>query len=113
MKYQLVEDDNNVNEFASGTYKIGSVRLVPSKLIKMFGPPLSGDGYKVSGEYVFKSEDGKPFTVYDWKQTTLYDQENLYTNVGFWMLDKEMEFSIGGKDMNDYHDFYKWIKSYA
>ena len=111
MKYKLYEDENNRNEFVSGTYKIGYIGFKPSYLVKKFGPPMHGDGFKVSGEYVFESEEGNPITVYDWKYTTLYDEDNEYTAVGFWMLDKEIRFNVGGKSTNDYHDFYKWIRS--
>jgi hypothetical protein len=47
-----------------------------NELIDTFGQPEGGDGYKVSTEFVFmNSTTGKVFTLYDWKETNLYDRE--------------------------------------
>ena len=109
-QFKLVTDINNVNEFVSGTSNIGEIDTIPSKLVIKFGPPMSGDGHKVSGEYVFENKDGRPITLYDWKWTTLYDESNPFTSVGFWMRDKPIQFSVGGINKSDFYSFETWIK---
>ena len=109
-QFKLVNDRNNGNDFASGTYYIGEIDVVPSKLIAKFGSPMSGDSYKVSGEYVFEGNTGRPITLYDWKWTTLYDKSNPFTPSGFWMFDKPIRMNVGGKNKSDFYDFERWIK---
>ena len=65
----------NDYQLAIGTHNVSNVQLIPSQLIKTFGNPMSSDGFKVSGEYVFKSATtDEVFTLYDWKYTTLYEE---------------------------------------
>ena len=109
-QFKLVNNRDNINDFASGTYYIGEIDVVPSKLIAKFGSPMSGDSYKVSGEYVFEGNTGRPITLYDWKWTTLYDKNNPFTPSGFWMFDKPIRMNVGGKNKSDFYDFERWIK---
>tara|TARA_R100000329_G_C7522280_1_gene184169 strand:+ start:282 stop:656 length:375 start_codon:yes stop_codon:yes gene_type:complete len=109
-QFKLVNNRDNINDFASGTYYIGEIDIVPSKLIAKFGSPMSGDSYKVSGEYVFEGNTGRPITLYDWKWTTLYDKNNPFTPSGFWMFDKPIRMNVGGKNKSDFYDFERWIK---
>lgn len=41
----------------------------------VLGEPRKGDGYKVSSEWVVTDALGRVFTVYDYKETNLYDSE--------------------------------------
>ena len=109
-QFKLVNNRKNVNEFASGTAYIGEIDIAPSKLIAKFGSPMSGDSYKVSGEYIFEGNTGRPITLYDWKWTTLYDESNPFTPSSFWTLDKPMRMNVGGKNKSDFYDFENWIK---
>ena len=40
-----------------GTHNVGNIELIPAKLIRELGNPMGSDNYKVSGEYVFESEE--------------------------------------------------------
>lgn len=99
----------NDYQLAIGTHNVSNVQLIPSQLIKTFGNPMSSDGFKVSGEYVFKSATtDEVFTLYDWKYTTLYDESAEYTPNELWKLDKPIWFNIGAKGYSG--DFETWIK---
>ena len=81
-----------------------------------FGQPAECDGYKVSGIYTFTDDLGNVYTVYDWKSTTLYnDQEldgkevTLPTPDEFWANDHFADFSIGGHDACDVEAFSNWL----
>ena len=64
-----------VNEFGGGTSLIGHIRVSYAQLFKVFGEPQECDGYKVSGEWTLKDHNGTIITIYDWKCTSLYDEE--------------------------------------
>jgi hypothetical protein len=49
-----------------------STTVAPALIVKRFGPPHRGDGYKISGEYVFVSTGGNAFALHDWLATSLY-----------------------------------------
>lgn len=99
----------NSNIKTGGTSLRGGVKLKPIELLLVFGKPMTSDGYKVSGVYTFEhTETGTPITLYDWKQTTLYDHEGTKP-VDFWKLDKEVQFNIGSTNSMVY-GFDKWIK---
>jgi len=100
----------NPNIETGGTYVMSEVMLKPIELILVFGKPLICDSYKVSGEYLFEhTETGTPITLYDWKYTTLYDEEDGIKPVDFWKLDEEVQFNIGSNNSMVY-GFDKWIK---
>ena len=100
----------NPNIETGGTYRFSEVMLKPVELVLVFGKPLISDSYKVSGEYLFEhTETGTPITLYDWKYTTLYDEEDGIKPVDFWKLDEEVQFNIGSNNSMVY-GFDKWIK---
>ena len=67
---------------AEGTSFHGvTVTVDGPKFIALFGIGEAGD--KVSNELLFIDEDGQPFTVYDWKKTSVYD-ESLPSPDEFW-----------------------------
>ena len=120
MKFKLIVINKSIDtELAIGTHYQSEINIAPKKLTETFGWPNSGDGYKVSGEYLFKSAKPVPnncsncdiFTLYDWKWTTWYDKDNPYTPKQFWKLDKPIRFNIGGKSKQYIDNFKKWIKS--
>lgn len=59
----------------AGTHLQGYVEAPYAKLHALFGEP-STDGYKVSSEWVLEFE-GRVYTVYDYKDTNLYDLEAM------------------------------------
>ena len=91
----------NDYQLAIGTHNVSNVQLIPSQLIKTFGNPMSSDGFKVSGEYVFKSATSD-------EVFTLYDESAEYTPNELWKLDKPIWFNIGAKGYSG--DFETWIK---
>jgi len=99
----------NPNIKTGGTSRFSEVKLKPIELLLVFGKPMVCDSYKVSGEYTFEhTETGTPITLYDWKHTTLYDQDGIKP-VDFWKLDEEVEFNIGSTNSMVY-GFERWIK---
>lgn len=57
----------------NGTSKVATLNTTFPELLAAFGLPQESDGYKTSGEWVFESSRGEVFTIYDWKETALYD----------------------------------------
>ena len=51
---------------------MGEVQATPASIVRLFGPPAPGDGYKISGEYVFQGDGGEVFVLHDWMCTSLY-----------------------------------------
>lgn len=98
----------NPDANVGGTSRIGEVSVAPAKLKAVFGPSESSDGYKVSGEYIFVDKKGTPFTVYDYKSTSLYDEDNPSPDA-FWNATVPMEFSVGGNDRTKVNEFKAWL----
>lgn len=93
----------------SMSYRVGSFRVEPAKLVRVFGKPGESDGYKVSGEYHFESEKGEVFHLYDYKYTSLYDPRQPHP-AAFWSENETAsEFSIGGVDETDVKGFIDWL----
>jgi hypothetical protein len=98
------------------THKIGQIVLVARQLVDRFGPPGEADGYKVSGEYRFEDSQGRVYTVYDWKETTLFDdgveegdELSAPTPEEFWGNENPATFQIGGRADNDVEAFKNWL----
>lgn len=92
----------------NGTHRQSEVQVSPARLIEVFGQPIESDGYKVSGEYVFESEEGDVFTLYDWKATTLYSPDYGVAPSEFWRQTCLRDFNIGGHKFAG--DFVQWLK---
>ena len=94
----------------SGTYNLEYIDVIPRFLVSNFGEPNAGDGIRVSGLYTFVSEAGEVFTLYDYKSTTLWaEDEGLPTAEEFWSATTKQEMSVGGEDGSDYLRFIKWL----
>tara|TARA_Y100000592_G_C5430754_1_gene298251 strand:- start:8 stop:385 length:378 start_codon:yes stop_codon:yes gene_type:complete len=107
--FALIEDANEAWGLVNGTSLKSHIAVKPIDLIFAFGQPLQSDGYKVSGEYVFKHRSGEVITMYDWKWTTLYDPEAKYKPSELWALNKNIEFNLGAKDHSYIDDFQDWL----
>ncbi len=99
----------------SGTHGLGEVRLSPRAVVERFGPPRSFDGYKVSGNYTFVDDAGRPFTLYDWKLTSLYNDPAMGypespTPAAFWRDARPTTLNIGGRDDGDLAAFKVWLR---
>jgi hypothetical protein len=79
-------------------------------IVKRFGPPnTDGDEYKVSTEWVFESDSGEVFTVYDYKETSLYDSE--LPSVATFRNMPEYDWHIGARDKIGAQLFKAWFQS--
>lgn len=65
---------NGVN--ASGTSLVGQIETNYDTLVRLFGDPDPGDGYKTQAEWAFELYDENfgnvIVTIYDWKQGDSY-----------------------------------------
>lgn len=96
------EADINMSSRQLGTH------FKPIDLIRLFGKPHQSDEYKVSGEYIFTSGRGDIITLYDYKQTSLYD-ERLIKPEDFWRLKVLTAFHIGGYSQEVACAFNEWL----
>ncbi len=96
----------------SGTDGLTLFEFPPVGLVELFGEACDSDGYKVSRKHVFTSDRGDVFTVYDWKQTTLYrgKDSGAPTPEEFWHS-RELKFlRIGGRAGSNPRPFVKWLQ---
>ena len=101
----------NLEAHITGTCGITLLELPPICLVELFGEPAESDGHKVSGVYIFTNDKGDVFTVYDWKQTTLYHGEDsgCWTPEEFWHSEEPEFLYIGGKPGSNPSSFMKWL----
>ena len=97
--------DNDAD--SGGTCLRGHVELAPSSLVAKFGTPPESDGYKSSGEYTFRGENGEVFTLYDWKSTVLWE-DGLQEVDELWSDRTLFEFNVGGNGAPS--DFIDWLE---
>lgn len=92
-----------------GTSRMGEIMVAPADLVRAFGPPGESDEHKVSGEWTFYNEKtGVIFTVYDWKMTSLYDEE-YPSPEQLWSSEEEVQINIGGNHKGDVEEFKRLI----
>lgn len=92
-----------------GTSRKGEITTTYSKLAQLFGEAQESDGYKCSGQWVFVSGEGDVFTVYDWKETELYDS-GLPSVKKFRESKEPSTFNVGGRYGSDYVSFINWLR---
>jgi hypothetical protein len=100
----------------SGTTLVDEVDLAPAFLVERFVPPLPGDGSRCTGRYKFTADDGALFTIYEYKSTAAYldDEEDAPAAEDFWRSRDEHELSVGARGA--YRDgtakaFVEWLLS--
>ena len=97
-----------------GTGLIQEADFAPAFLVEQFGLPLPGDGCRMIGRYVFLNEANELFTVYDYKSTSAYlDDEDALSPEDYWRSEMEQEMSVGGR--GEYGDgsaahFVAWLR---
>lgn len=90
MNFTTHNDDIRMN--GGGTGLQGYVTVPYKKLVKIFGEPLDGDGYKVDAEWIITFEDGTVATIYNYKDGKNYNgSSGMVTN-------RITEWHIGGAD---------------
>lgn len=93
----------------NGTSLQGYVRVAAADLVARFGQPEKSDGYKVSGEYLFTDETGRVFTIYEYKETSLYDGDGPSPQA-FWSSTVPFNFHIGAMSKDGVDTFAAWIQ---
>lgn len=73
----------------------GHIRVSPADLVRALGKGVKSDEYKTSMEYLFKIDE-EFITLYDWKQTSLYD-DRLPSPAEFWAQTEPVVFNVGGR----------------
>lgn len=76
---------------------------------QLFGQPSTGDEYKVTCEWIVTSSEGDVFTIYDWKETEMYDPDSPPAEI----IRTHMQtgWHIGGKDKEKALAFKRFIES--
>jgi hypothetical protein len=95
------------NRDTIGITQMGEFEVAPALIVRRFGLPAKGDGYKVSGEYVFEDLHGNLFVVHDWKSTSLWDS-NFPEPEDFWATVEPVELSISTHDLET-EEFKQWL----
>ena len=91
----------------SDTSWVDDLEVTPADVVRAFGgPPRRGDPRKVSGLYSFV-DGGRVFTLYDWKSTSLWD-DDLPSPLAFWNSRVSEVLMIGGND-DDIGGFVSWL----
>lgn len=103
MKFEL---DNDADR--SGTSLQGYFTASYADLSRLFGEAADSDGYKVSSEWTFVSEDGEVFALYDYKETSLYDRDN--PSVEEFRALKTYDWHIGASHNSNIKAFKAWLK---
>ena len=87
---------NVTQKDAMGTSLQSYVNTSYAHLIELFGEPdpLNTDEYKVSTQWIIEDENGRVYTIYDYKMTKMYDHDG-YTVKQFRKL-PSYEWHIGG-----------------
>lgn len=93
--------------------KIGEVEVFPRRLTEIFGDPIPnpGEPEKITGEYIFIAENGRRYSVHDYRDTNLLD-DGVPSPQEFWNKEEPYEFSIGGDhpvDKDELEKFKKWL----
>jgi len=71
------------NKSVNGTsFHQQTVTATLAELEKAFGPSTGGDGEKTNHEWEFETEQGDPFTIYDWKQGSFGKRDTIDWHIG-------------------------------
>jgi hypothetical protein len=97
------------DKFPEGTsFHNTTISTSYKNLVKLFGKPNSpGDEYKVSSEWILEDDNGYLVTIYDWKETNLYDSSNPSVKK-FRELDS-YSWHIGGTRIEDEENLQAFV----
>jgi len=84
------------NAEMNGTFLQGGVTAPYSKIVGVFGEPEAGDEYKCAFTWSMEFEDGTVATLYDWKETSLYNPD--YPHPDTLKVRSAVDWHIGGHD---------------
>ena len=92
----------------TGIGGMDEIEVPPARVVEVFGtPPSRGDEYKTSGEYIFRDEAGRVFTLSDWKATSLWDP-SFPTPEQYWARTEPDELTISAVG-DDVTAFKQWL----
>jgi hypothetical protein len=80
-----------------------------AELVAAFGEPSEADGYKVSSEWTFTSERGEVVSLYDYKETALYDAS--LPSVESFRARPSYSWHVGAKDREAARRFILWLQT--
>lgn len=80
-----------------------------AQIAEAFGEAMMSDEYKVSSEWTFTGPNDEVFTIYDWKETNLYDSG--LPSVEEFRARSSAEFHVGHKRGADVLGFVDWVNS--
>ncbi len=86
---------------------MGEVLVAPAAVVRRFGKPSPGEGYKISGEIAFTNDAGEAFVLHDWRATNLYHPEGP-TPETFWLSEEPTRLSVSSLDL-DISEFSEWL----
>lgn len=97
-----------LDENACGGSLQGYFRASYTQLVALLGEPNSvGDGYKVSTQWSLVGPDGVEISLYDYKETHLYDDE--YITVDQFRALESYEWHIGAGSKQEAERFTEWL----
>ena len=104
MDYRL---DPSAN-YALTSYRL-TIKVAPTDLIRVFGPPILSDGDSESlGTYVFVGNEGEALTVY-YRANDIDERELKRLRSGFWRSNEIYPFSIGARAHTHATQFLGWV----
>ena len=103
---------NKLSEHPSGSrtsYFGDQIKLSLNDAIMYFGEPTYKGSIdeKVQYEWVFEGEDGNVFTLYDWKQSVILDEQPIAWHIG---ASSRMASLEGRNELIEFIDFCVQIK---
>jgi hypothetical protein len=99
----------NMSAKADGTSLRGYVQASYADLAGLFGSKTISDDNKVSTEWKFTANDGRTVTLYDYKETNLYDR-GLPSVEEFRAL-SSYDWHIGAIDEATADEFKLWLQA--
>jgi hypothetical protein len=94
MKF-VTHNDKDIS--ADETCLQGYVKVSYADLVKKFGEPIDGDGYKVDAEWVIKFKNGEVATIYNYKDGKNYNGESGMSkeNITEWHVGGHKKLVVG------------------
>jgi len=95
----------------SGTGSLTVLEFPPKYLVQRFGRPSATRNSRVSGIYVFTTDRGETFTVYDLRRTAARGDNGPDTSktAAFWQSEEPAFLYVGGKQGSNPRPFVRWL----
>jgi len=95
---------NDTDIMVNGCGLVGAIDADFDALVKLFGEPTKGDGYKTDAEWHIVFDDGTIAVVYNWK-----DGKN-YLGASGKEVDTIAQWHVGGKSSKALYHVYDLLK---